>query len=49
MAYYFHWPYTEIMNLSHRERVRFCNEISNINKKMNDEQAGPKKKNIFDI
>lgn len=49
MAYYFHWPYTEIMTLAHKERIRFCNEISSINKKMNEEQNGGKKKSIFDI
>jgi len=36
------------MLLPHRERVRFCEEASKINKKMNEE-SGKKRKNIFDI
>ena len=46
ISYYFHWSREEIMNLEHKERIRFCNEISNINMKMNGQD---KKKNIFDI
>lgn len=50
LAYYFHWPYTEIMNLNHKERMRFCNEVSRINKKMNEEQSGEdKKRNVFEV
>ena len=36
------------MLLPHRERIRFCSEISSINKKMNAE-SGNTRKNIFDI
>lgn len=32
------------MKLEHKERVRFCREISKINKKMNGDT-----KNVFDI
>lgn len=40
----------EIMNLEHKERIRFCNEVSRINKKMNEEQSGEdSKKNIFEL
>jgi hypothetical protein len=45
MAYYFHWPHREIMELSHAERVKYCGEISKINKKAN----GDERKNIFDV
>ena len=37
IAYYVHWSHDEIMNMSHLERVRWCNEISGINRKLNDE------------
>lgn len=37
IAYYVHWSYDEIMSMSHLERVRWCNEISGINRKLNDE------------
>ncbi|MDO4199276.1 MAG: hypothetical protein Q4D57_00720 [Clostridia bacterium] len=48
MAYYFHWSRHEIMHLPHKERIKFCSEISKINKKTNgSEKSG--KKNIFDI
>lgn len=36
------------MLLPHRERIKFCNEVSKINKKMNAD-ANNNKKNIFDI
>jgi hypothetical protein len=32
-----HWPHDEIAALSHRERQRWCREISKINSKLNDE------------
>jgi len=34
------------MELSHRERISFCNEVSKINKKLNGDSE---KKNIFDV
>lgn len=46
IAYYFHWSNDEIMNLEHKERKRFCDEISKINSKLNGEEG---KKNIFDV
>jgi hypothetical protein len=45
IAYYFHWPHAEIMNLEHRERRRWCEEISRINKKT----GGDRKENIFEV
>ena len=37
IGYYMHWPHDEIAALSHRERQRWCREISRINSKLNDE------------
>ena len=37
IAYHFHWSFAEIMNLEHRERRRWCEEISNINHKLSSE------------
>lgn len=34
MAYYFHWSLEEIVTLPHAERIRWCQEISNINRKV---------------
>lgn len=46
IAYYLHWPRGEIMDLTHAERVRWCREISAVNKKLNGETE---RKNIFDV
>jgi hypothetical protein len=32
-----HWSREEILGLSHLERIRWCGEISKINRKLNDE------------
>jgi len=47
IAYYFHWPHDEIMAMEHRDRRRWCEEISKINQKLSGEAE--KQKNIFDI
>jgi len=44
LAYYLHWSHEELMNLDHRERRRWCNEISAINKKLNGTP-----KNVFEL
>ncbi len=44
IGYYFHWNHDEIMEMPHRERLRWCREISRINSKLNDEP-----KNVFEI
>lgn len=44
VAYYVHWPWTEIMQLPHGERRRWCEEISKINRNLNGER-----RNIFDV
>ena len=37
LAYYFHWPYDEIMSMDHRERRRWVTEAARINQRLNDE------------
>lgn len=44
IAYYFHWKHDEIMDMEHKERRRWCDEISRINSELNDEP-----KNMFSI
>jgi hypothetical protein len=44
IAYHFHWSQDEVMNSEHRERRRWCEEISRINRKLSDEPP-----NVFDI
>lgn len=42
LAYHFHWPYHEIMQLDHRERQRWVTEIARINQRLN-EQGGARR------
>ena len=44
IAYYLHWSRDEVMSISHLERIRWCNEISGINRRLNDEPE-----NVFKI
>lgn len=36
MAFHFHWPMDTILDLDHRERIRWVQEISNLNKRLNE-------------
>ncbi|MTI85733.1 MAG: hypothetical protein FH756_18020 [Firmicutes bacterium] len=44
IAYYFHWSHDEVMSMEHRERRKWCEEISKINRKLNEEPD-----NVFDV
>lgn len=44
LAYYLHWSHEQIMKLDHKERRRWCSEVSKINRKLNDEPD-----NIFKV
>nr|WP_317890178.1 DUF6760 family protein [Paenibacillus sabuli] len=46
IAYYFHWSHDEIMNMEHRERRKWCEEISRINRKLSEDTEKP---NVFDV
>jgi hypothetical protein len=37
IAYHFHWDYEDILNMEHRDRQKWCEEISKINRKVNEE------------
>ena len=39
LGYYMHWPMEELMNLDHRERRRWCEEVSAINRKLSDNSS----------
>ena len=39
IAYHFHWPLEQIMNLEHSDRRRWAQEISEINQRMNEESG----------
>ncbi|WP_275443131.1 DUF6760 family protein [Petralouisia muris] len=38
ISYYVHWSREEVLELPHRERLRWCREISEINRKVSHEQ-----------
>lgn len=46
ISYYFHWDREEVMNMEHRDRKKWCDEISRINKTVSGEKE---QKNIFDV
>jgi hypothetical protein len=36
VAYHFHWPYDEIMQLEHHERRRWVAEIAQLNRRASE-------------
>lgn len=36
VAYHFHWPHDDVMNMEHEERSKWVMQISAINAKMNE-------------
>lgn len=36
IAFYFHWGRDELMHLEHSERRRWCKELSEINRRMDN-------------
>ena len=36
LAYYFHWPRSEILEISHLERRRWVEEVSSLNREINE-------------
>ena len=43
LAYYFHWPHDQIMGMEHRDRVQWIDEITRINRSINERtQEDPK-------
>jgi hypothetical protein len=37
IAYHFNWPHGDVMNLEHAERRRWVEEISALNRRMNEQ------------
>ena len=35
LAYHFHWPYDQVMQLEHRERQWWVAEVAKINRRLN--------------
>ena len=40
IAFHFHWSRDELMALEHGERRRWCDEISSINRRFNEQGSG---------
>lgn len=38
VAYHFHWPLNDILDLEHPQRLRFVGEIAGINDRLNQER-----------
>ena len=36
LAYHLHWQYGELLTMEHPERLRWVNEVSNINRRLNE-------------
>ncbi len=45
IAYHFHWPYEEILNMEHAERRKWAEEISKINREL----SGEKERSILEM
>ena len=45
LSYYLHWSRNDVMALSHRERRRWCAEVSAVNQKL----SGPEKNKSFEF
>jgi hypothetical protein len=41
IAYHLHWSHDELMNLDHLERLRWCDEISRINRALDGASPNP--------
>ena len=41
IAHHFNWTYSDLMQLDHGERRRWCHEISAINRRLNGTPANP--------
>ena len=41
IAHHFHWSHSDLMRLEHRERRRWCREISAINRTLDGAPANP--------
>jgi hypothetical protein len=46
IAYYFHWPYDDVLALDHHERARLIDEIGGINRAVSGEKEP---ENVFDL
>ncbi len=48
ISYYFHWSEDDVLKLEHRQRRKWCSEISTINASLNPSKE-KKEKSILDM
>lgn len=48
ISYYFHWSSEEVLKMEHKDRRRWCSEISAINQSLTPDKK-PKEKSILDM
>ena len=36
MAYHLHWPYDQLLNMEHMDRLSWVEEVSKINQRLNE-------------
>ena len=48
ISYYFHWSEDDVLKLEHRQRRKWCSEISSINANLNPSKE-KKEKSILDM
>lgn len=41
LGYYLHWNYDELLQMEHKERHQWLQQVSNINRKLNDGNETP--------
>ena len=41
IAHHFHWSHSDLMQLDHGQRRRWCREISAINRRLNGSPSNP--------
>ncbi len=39
LAYYLHWDYEQLLMMEHKQRQRWCQEVSKINRKLSPESG----------
>lgn len=49
IAFHFHWPREELMALEHGERRRWCEEISSINRRLNEDVASSTTTSLLEV
>ncbi|NTU84787.1 MAG: hypothetical protein HGA45_36395 [Chloroflexales bacterium] len=39
LAYHLHWPYETVMGMEHAERLRWVEEVTRLNRRLNEQPA----------